>query len=101
MVYNTTASMQLDAEQAEGQSLNLETSEHIRQKLILKNKNKLLAKQELSMLQQNRIAMMKPRKVLGYEDMKRMQEKMEELRIQAETGQKKVHLAPKRRVDQD
>jgi hypothetical protein len=29
---------------------------------------------------------MKPRKVLGYEDMKRMQEKMEELRIQAETG---------------
>jgi len=53
------------------------------------------------MLQQNNIAMTKPKKVLGYEDMKRMQEKMEELRIQAETGQKKVHLAPKRRVDQD
>lgn len=53
------------------------------------------------MLMQSKNTLMKPKKVLGYEDMKRMQEKMEELRIQAETGQKKQHLAPQRRADQD
>lgn len=47
----------------------------------------LEAEQEFQMLVQNQAKLQtKPKKVLSYEDQKRMQEKMDELKMQAETG---------------
>lgn len=53
----------------------------------MSNRQKLVEMQRLKvMLQNQNKGGSKPRKVLSYEDQKRMQEKMDELKMQAETG---------------